>query len=75
MAAICDPTFCFLVSKVTCFHFLADGSVPNSGIWAFPSSSISDSLILVCVADIVEMRARCGSDKTVVIFVCCKVVV
>nr|CAH7755549.1 unnamed protein product [Callosobruchus chinensis] len=64
IAAICEPTFCFLVSKVTCFHFLADMSVPSSGMIALPSSSISDSLIFVRVAEMVDRRARCGSFIT-----------
>lgn len=70
MAAIWEPTFCFLVSNVTCFHFLAAGSLPSSGTCAFASNSISDSSILLRVAVMVDISARCGSDRTEVTLVC-----
>lgn len=71
IAAICEPTFCLWVSIVCSIHFNEAGSVPSSGSWAFEDNSVSAMWITSWPAVMVDSKARCGSDRTDVTFVCC----
>ena len=60
----CEWTACWLVFHCVSFHLTLAGSLPRGGSLAFSLRRLLALSMASWPAEMVEMRARCGSDIT-----------